>query len=86
MSPKPKLPKPWEAFLTELDGLLSEPIELHCIGGFALVVGYGLPRATKDLDYRTVIPRILSRCSSARGEVEERARTGRKCNREPQDW
>lgn len=56
MSPKPKLPKPWEAFLAELDGLLSEPIELHCIGGFALVVGYGLPRATKDLDYRTVIP------------------------------
>jgi len=55
--PKPsKLPKPWDAFLTELDGLMRGRIELHCIGGFAVVVGYGSPRATKDLDYRTVIP------------------------------
>jgi hypothetical protein len=43
-------------FLAELDGLLDEPIELHCIGGFAVVVGYGLLRATNDLDYTTLIP------------------------------
>lgn len=49
-------PPPWGEFLTELDTLLDEPIELHCIGGFAVVVGYGLPRGTNDLDYRTLIP------------------------------
>jgi hypothetical protein len=39
-----------------MDGLLDEPFELHCIGGFAVVVGYGLPRATNDLDYRSLVP------------------------------
>jgi hypothetical protein len=29
---------------------------LHCIGGFAVVAGYGLPRATNDLDYRSLVP------------------------------
>ncbi|HEV3254684.1 MAG TPA: DUF6036 family nucleotidyltransferase [Candidatus Acidoferrales bacterium] len=29
---------------------------LHCIGGFAVVMGYGLPRSTNDLDYRSLIP------------------------------
>lgn len=52
----PDLPSPWGQFLTELDALLDEPIELHCIGGFALVAGYGLPRGTNDLDYRTLFP------------------------------
>ena len=52
----PDLPVPWGDFLGELDTLLDEPIQLHCIGGFAVVAGYGLPRATKDLDYRKVIP------------------------------
>lgn len=50
------LPSPWAQFLTELDTLLDEPIELHCIGGFAVVAGYGLPRSTNDLDYRTLFP------------------------------
>jgi len=50
------LPSPWREFLGELDALLDEPIELHCIGGFAVVAGYGLPRGTNDLDYRTVVP------------------------------
>ncbi len=51
-----ELPSPWAEFLEELDGLLDEPIELHCIGGFAVVVGYGLPRGTNDLDYLTLVP------------------------------
>jgi hypothetical protein len=50
------LPSPWGQFLEELDALLDEPIELHCIGGFAVVVGYQLQRATNDLDYRTLVP------------------------------
>jgi len=49
-------PSPWREFLKELDTLLDEPFELHCIGGFAVVVGYGLPRSTNDLDYRTAVP------------------------------
>lgn len=52
----PDLPSPWREFLGELDALLDEPIELHCIGGFAVVMGYGLPRGTNDLDYRTLVP------------------------------
>ena len=54
--PLPDLASPWKEFLEELDSLLDEPFSLHCIGGFAVVMGYGLPRATNDLDYRTVIP------------------------------
>jgi hypothetical protein len=49
-------PAPWGDFLGELDTLLDESIELHCIGGFAVVAGYGFARATNDLDYRTLIP------------------------------
>ena len=40
----------------KLDKLLEEPVRLDCIGGFAAVMGYGLPRATNDLDYRTLDP------------------------------
>jgi Nucleotidyltransferase of unknown function (DUF6036) len=47
---------PWKRFLEELDALLSEPIVLHCIGGFAVVAAYHLPRSTNDLDYFTLIP------------------------------
>lgn len=50
---------PWKQFLGELDALLgemllSEPIELHCIGGFAVVAACDLPRSTNDLDYVTL--------------------------------
>lgn len=47
MSSEP--PPQWAAFLKELDSLLDEPVELHCIGGFAAVAAYGLPRSTNDL-------------------------------------
>jgi Nucleotidyltransferase of unknown function (DUF6036) len=52
----PDFPSPWREFLGELDALLDERIQLHCIGGFALVAGYGLPRSTNDLDYRSLVP------------------------------
>jgi len=51
-----ELPSPWAEFLAELDSLLDERIELHCIGGFAVVAGYGRRRGTNDLDYRTLVP------------------------------
>jgi hypothetical protein len=50
------LSSPWKEFFTEIDEALAEPLELHCIGGFALVHYYGLPRATGDVDYYTAIP------------------------------
>lgn len=51
-----QLPSPWREFLTELDNLLDEPVQLHCIGGFVLCFFYGLPRTTGDIDYYTAIP------------------------------
>ena len=50
------LPSPWKEFLAELDALLTEPVELHCIGGFVVCFFYGLPRSTGDIDYYTAIP------------------------------
>jgi Nucleotidyltransferase of unknown function (DUF6036) len=49
-------PPEWAAFLKEVDSLLDEPVELHCIGGFAAVAAYGLPRSTNDLDYYSITP------------------------------
>jgi hypothetical protein len=37
MSTEP--PPEWAVFLKELDSLLDEPFELHCIGGFAAAGG-----------------------------------------------
>jgi len=50
-------PLPWSAFLDELDQAISEPIELHCVGGFVVSLLYGLPRPTGDVDYIAAIPR-----------------------------
>jgi len=58
---KPRvLPSPWKEFLGELDGMLHEPLELHCIGGFVFAYFYGLPRTTGDIDYYTAIPANLN--------------------------
>jgi len=44
-------PQPWAAFFDELDCLLEEPVQLHCVGGFVLTTVYQLPRVTGDCDY-----------------------------------
>lgn len=54
------LASPWKEFLSELDGMLNEPLELHCIGGFVFTHFYGLPRTTGDIDYYTAIPANLN--------------------------
>jgi hypothetical protein len=51
-----ELSPPWGEFLDELDEALSEPIELHCIGGFVISLLYGLPRPTGDVDYISAVP------------------------------
>jgi hypothetical protein len=48
---------PWSAFLDELDQAVSEPVELHCRGGFVVSLLYGLLRPTGDVDYIAAIPR-----------------------------
>ena len=57
--PRP-LPSPWKEFLGELDRMLREPLELHCIGGFVFALFYGLPRTTGDIDYYAAIPANLN--------------------------
>jgi len=37
---------------TELDALRTEPVELHCIGGFVVCFFYGLQRTAGDLDFQ----------------------------------
>lgn len=56
MSVDNPLPSPWKDFLAELDGMLNEPLELHCVGGFVVTYFYGFPRTTGDIDYYTTVP------------------------------
>ncbi len=49
-------PEPWSSFFDELDSQLSEPVELHCLGGFVVVHVYGVARTTNDCDFITWIP------------------------------
>ena len=52
----PELPSPWREFLLEVDESLTEPIMLHCLGGFVATIRYGLGRATADVDYVEIVP------------------------------
>src|SRR5215831_14971191 len=49
-------PEPWSAFFKELDQLLDESLELHCIGGFTIIHAYGVARPTNDIDFIRLIP------------------------------
>ena len=49
-------PAPWDAFLWEVDRLIPEPVQLHCLGGFVITACYGFPRPTGDVDYISVRP------------------------------
>src|SRR5437867_2936229 len=52
----PELPSPWREFLLEVDASFSEPIMLHCLGGFVATIRYGLSRPTGDVDYVEIVP------------------------------
>jgi hypothetical protein len=60
IDPKQRLPSPWLEFLTELDSKLTEPLALHCIGGFVLTLFYGIGRSTADIDYYAAVPANLN--------------------------
>ncbi len=49
-------PEPWHSFFAEIDRAFDRAVALHCIGGFAMAMLYGLPRPTVDVDCLTVIP------------------------------
>lgn len=53
---QPDLPRPWSDFLADLDRLLPEPVQLHCLGGFVLIACYKIPRPTADIDCVAVVP------------------------------
>jgi hypothetical protein len=56
MSVNNPLPSPWKEFLAEVDGMLSESLELHCVGGFVITNFYGFSRTTGDIDYYAAVP------------------------------
>jgi hypothetical protein len=49
-------PEPWGSFLKALNDILKAPVELHCIGGFAMTMQYGLSRTTSDIDVLPASP------------------------------
>jgi hypothetical protein len=51
-----QLPEPWHSFLSEIDRAATSPIAMHCIGGFAVSLYYGLARPTGDIDVVDVAP------------------------------
>lgn len=57
MLPETTIPEPWKAFLTELDGALSEEFCLHCIGGFVVTLVHRFSRTTSDIDILVVVTR-----------------------------
>ncbi len=56
MSPDERLFEPWKSFLHDLDRAATTDIALHCIGGFAVSLYYGLDRPTGDIDVVEVAP------------------------------
>jgi hypothetical protein len=54
--PHDRPPRPWHAFFLDIDKALGQSVELHCIGGFAIAMLYGLPRPTVDIDVLSVVP------------------------------
>ncbi len=69
---KGAIPSPWAEFLKELDELLSNQVEVHCIGGFVVSLHYGLPRPTGDVDYYSVLPAHFARELQARAGRDSR--------------
>ena len=51
-------PEPWRSFFAEIDGRLSEQIQLHCCGGFVVTQLYGVARTTSDVDFIGVVPNV----------------------------
>lgn len=53
----PTIPEPWLSFLRRIDEKLEVSVEIHCLGGFVLMVLWDLPRPTGDIDVVEVAPK-----------------------------
>jgi hypothetical protein len=54
-----RIPKPWDAFLRELDDIATAAVDFHCIGGFVVSTRYGFSsRTTFDLDVLAITPNV----------------------------
>jgi hypothetical protein len=51
--------EPWNSFLSDLDAVLDEPTDIHCIGGFAISQYFGFARETADLDVLSIAPQQM---------------------------
>jgi hypothetical protein len=51
-----RLPEPWRAFLADIDRQATGTLVLHCIGGLAVSLYYGLARPAGDLAVVEVAP------------------------------
>lgn len=51
------IPEPWRSFFSDVDAILREDVELHCLGGFVITVLYNLARPTADVDVIAITPR-----------------------------
>ena len=45
-----RLAEPWHSFLTDIDSQLTQPVDLHCLGGFVVADRFDVSRTTADLD------------------------------------
>src|SRR5438445_3083410 len=51
----------WRDFLDDIDKALRQDVVVHCLGGFAMMVQYGVPRSTGDRDYIETVPNEAGR-------------------------
>ena len=76
MAKTDRIPKPWGAFLRELDDIATAAVDFHCIGGFVVSTRYGFSsRTTFDLDVLAITPNVQ------RQEFLEAAAEGSKLHR-----
>jgi hypothetical protein len=75
--PPRRLREPWRSFLHALDGQLSQPTALHCLGGFVIAEQYDLTRSTGDIDIlesRGTDPGTIARLAGKGSPLHERYR------------
>jgi hypothetical protein len=51
-----RIREPWLSFLCDVDKVLTQPVEIHCLGGFVMSVLWDLPRPTGDVDFIDITP------------------------------
>lgn len=49
--------EPWRTFLGQLDKIVGEETQLHCLGGFVVTQIYGADRKTRDIDVISIVPK-----------------------------